>query len=128
MRATKIVRAHLDHRSVQNTFFPIGDLGFRETKEEGVGRVAGGEWSGHEQELGDTGEAATRGSRSCGLGRAQKRRALPRQHDRVRGQLELPARVHRLHFQGSSSDFQILWHLCIIGLFSFEVRNKLVAS
>ena len=39
----------------------------------------------HEQKLGYPGEAAARGGGPYCLGRAQERRALPGQHDRVRG-------------------------------------------
>lgn len=54
----------------------------------------------NEPELGDPGEASPRSSGAHCHGGAEERRALPGQHDRVRGQLELPARKHHLYCQG----------------------------
>jgi len=56
--------------------------------------------SHHEQKFGNSGEASPRGFGTRGDGGAQERRTLQREHDRMRGQLELSTREHHLHCKG----------------------------
>lgn len=60
----------------------------------------GGEGERESRRRGTPGEVSARDGQARGEGGAQERRALLGNHDRGRGQLELPALEYHLHRQG----------------------------